>query len=130
MQKRILVVDDDLNILETMQFMLAAEGHSVTLADKGEYIEKLLERHGLLPDLIIFDVLLSGKDGRDIARKLKKQTNTRNIPVLMFSALPDVKKSVLEAGADDFLAKPFEIDDLLQAINSLTEHNKNNTHKQ
>ena len=124
MQKRILVIDDDLSILETMQFMLAAEGHSATLADKGEYVENLSKRGRLLPDLIILDVLLSGKDGRDIARILKKQPETKNIPVLMFSALPNVKKSVLEAGADDFLPKPFEIDDLLQAINSLTRTSK------
>ena len=123
MSKHILVVDDDMNILETMQFMLAAEGHDVTIADRGEFAEALPERHGLLPDLIILDILLSGKDGRDITRKLKHEQETHAIPILLFSAVPEVEKSARESGADDFLAKPFDIDDLLKKINTLTGSN-------
>jgi DNA-binding response OmpR family regulator len=64
----------------------------------------------------LLDVLLSGKDGRTIARQLKSQEDTKHIPIIMFSAHPSAEQTAREAGADDFIAKPFEIDDLLEKI--------------
>lgn len=115
-EKKVLVVDDDLDILEALQFTLEDAGYEVKTTDKGDYAENLHDTNGNLPDLIILDVLLSGKDGRAICRKLKSQEDTRHLPIIMISAHPDAKKSVQEVGADDFLAKPFEIDELLTKV--------------
>jgi DNA-binding response OmpR family regulator len=83
-------------------------------SQKAEYLEQL--HNGGLPDLILLDVLLSGKDGRDIVKYLKQHEETKRIPVIIFSAHPGAEQTALEAGADDFMAKPFEIDDLLARV--------------
>ena len=112
--KKILVVDDEPDILEFLRAILEDEGYTVATTDKGEYVEEL--HNGGLPHLILLDMLLSGKDGREIVKHLKRQDETRHIPVIMFSAHPSAEVAARTAGADDFLAKPFEIDDLLEKI--------------
>ena len=113
-QKKILVVDDEPDILEFLQELLEGEGYTVAITDKAEYVEKL--RAGGLPDLILIDVLLSGEDGRTIVKHLKSQEATRHVPVIMFSAHPSAEETVRVAGADDFVAKPFELDEVLAKI--------------
>ncbi len=113
-QKKILVVDDEPDILEFLQELLEGEGYNVAITDKAEYVGKL--HHGGLPDLILIDVLLSGKDGREIVKHLKSQEEIRHIPVIMFSAHAGAEKAARAAGADDFVAKPFEINDVLAKI--------------
>jgi DNA-binding response OmpR family regulator len=112
--RRLLVVDDEPDILEFLQIILEEEGYEVVVSDKGEYLEQL--HNGRLPHLILLDVLLSGKDGREIVKYLKSQQETKHIPVIMFSAHPSAEETARQAGADDFLAKPFEIDVLLEKI--------------
>jgi len=112
--KKILVVDDEPDILEFLQVILEEEGYLVATTEKGEYVEKL--HAGGLPDLILLDVLLSGKDGREIVKQLKSQEETKSIPIIMFSAHPSAEKTAREAGADDFVAKPFHIDFLLAVV--------------
>jgi len=71
----------------------------------------------------VLDILLSGKDGRAICRKLKSQADTRHIPIVMISAHPDAEQSVTAVGADAFVAKPFAIDELLNTVAALlTSH--------
>jgi DNA-binding response OmpR family regulator len=112
--KRLLVVDDELDILEFLQIILEEEGYEVVTSDKGEYLEQL--HNGDLPHLIVVDMLLSGKDGREIVKYLKNHEETKAIPVIMFSAHPSAEPTARQAGADDFLAKPFDIDVLLAKI--------------
>ena len=112
--RRILVVDDEPDILEFLQVILEEEGYAVTTSDKGDFLEQL--HNGGLPHLILLDVLLSGKDGRDIVKYLKNRQETKHIPVIMFSAHPSAEETARQAGADDFLAKPFNIDVLLEKI--------------
>lgn len=121
MHKKILVVDDDPDILDATQFILEDTGYQVTTTEKGEDVENLHTANNHLPDLIILDVLLSGKDGRIICKQLKDHQKTKQIPVLMISAHPDAKRTSLEAGANAFLAKPFEIDDLLSLVTKYTQ---------
>src|SRR5581483_5634132 len=113
-KKKILVVDDEPDILEFLQIILEEEGFTVATTDKGEYLEKL--HNGALPDLILLDMLLSGKDGRDIVKFLKSQQETMHIPVIMFSAHPSAEATARQAGADDFLEKPFHMSTLLAKI--------------
>lgn len=117
--KKILVIDDEPDILEFLKELLEEENYTVATIDKAEYEEKLYA--GGLPNLILLDVLLSGKDGRTIVKQLKSQEDTKHIPVIMFSAHPDAEKTARAAGADDFLAKPFELDELLEKVHLLIE---------
>lgn len=113
-QKKILVVDDDPDIVEFLQELLELEGYTVVTTDKAEYVDKL--HSGNLPDLILLDMLLSGKDGREIVKQLKGQEETKHIPVIMFSAHPSAEATARQAGADDFIAKPFEMDEMVKMV--------------
>lgn len=117
-KKSILVVDDDPDILDALRFTLEYAGYDVKTTEKTDYAEHLHDSEGALPDVIILDVLLSGKDGRTICKMLKSHLETKAIPVIMISAHPDAERSVKEVGADDFIAKPFDIDHLLKTVKS------------
>jgi CheY-like chemotaxis protein len=112
---RILAVDDDKDILEVLQFVLEDYGYQVnTLSDGHRLFEKINEQ---LPDLILMDIMLGGLDGRDLCKNVKLNFKTHDIPVIMISAshnLSDVLKQ--ECAPDDFLAKPFDINMLLNKI--------------
>ena len=114
MTNRILVVDDDPDILDALKVMLEDEGYTVETANNG-HILQLLEGTNL-PSLIILDVLLSGMDGRDLAEQLRKKPDTKDIPIVMISANPGAAHDCVQRGANAFLAKPFEINDLLKMI--------------
>ena len=116
-QKKILVVDDEPDILEFLQIIFTEAGFLVVTSEKGDYLEKL--KHGPLPDLVLLDMLLSGKDGREIVKHIKSQERTKHIPVIMFSAHPSAEKTALAAGADDFVEKPFDIETLLEKVQRL-----------
>ncbi len=113
-KKKLLVVDDEQDILEFLKVILEDEGYIVVTTDKDDYLEGL--NNDTPPDLILLDLLLSGKDGREIVKHLKMQENTKHIPIIMFSAHPGAQETTRQAGADDFVAKPFEIDLLLSKI--------------
>jgi CheY-like chemotaxis protein len=111
--KKVMVADDDPAILDVMRMMLEFEGYEVSTTPNGATILKMEMD---LPDLLLLDIRMSGTDGRDICRKLKQDEKTRNIPVVLVSASRDIEQSAFEAGADDFIAKPFEMIELLQKI--------------
>ena len=113
--KKILVLDDDLDILVVMQLLFKVKGFDVMALSRWEEVYEKAEI--FQPDLILLDVLLSGNDGRDICKVLKKKPTTRHIPVILFSANPNIAKSATEYLADGFIHKPFEVNDLMQTIN-------------
>lgn len=115
--KKVLVIDDEQAILEVLREILEGEGYSVVAMDNGEYLERLPVHD--MPDLILLDVLLSGRDGRELVRYLKTQKETREIPVIMISAHPTARESALAAGADLFIAKPFDWIELLDTIEGI-----------
>ena len=119
-QLDILIVDDDPEILKAVSTILKNKGHR-PMTTNAEETACLLELHkgNYLPDLIILDILLSGFDGRDICRKLKQNPKTKEIPIIMFSAYPNIAGSAKEAGADAFLSKPFGWRDLNYIIDEL-----------
>ena len=108
-----MVVDDNPGILDAIGIMLEFEGYQVQGELNGDM---LLTMENEFPDLLLLDIWMSGTDGRDICKHLKQKQNTRNIPIVLVSASKDIEHSAMEAGADDFLAKPFEMDDLLEKI--------------
>lgn len=111
--KKVLVIDDERDILDALRLLLEAEGYSVETSMDGGDIAMRLDN---FPDIILLDVLLSGKDGRVIAKKLKSQERTKHIPIIMMSAHPTAKDTIDEYQADYFLPKPFEADHLLRKI--------------
>ena len=113
MQQRILVVDDDESILEVIQIVLESEGYQTQISLNSECFQHFTN---CLPDLILLDVLLSGEDGRDICKQLKRNQTTAHIPVVMLSAHSDANKLADASGADDFLEKPFDVDVLIETI--------------
>ena len=119
MKKKILIVDDDPDILEAIEIIMRSAGHDVSSESNAENLDKILRNPDTLPALIILDILLSGKDGRLICKKLKNNDLTKHIPIIIVSAYPDIEQSSIKAGADDFLAKPFDIETLLGKVNKL-----------
>ncbi len=69
-----------------------------------------------MPDLIILDVLISGHDGRTFCKQLTTNKATKNIPVIMFSVHPGAAVTIVDYGADDFISKPFDVNDLIQKV--------------
>ncbi len=119
MNKKVLVIDDDEGILSAFEAVLEGEDYTVETFSNPELLQTLHENN--LPDLILLDVLLSGADGRDICRQLKNKPLTKDIPIIMISAHPGAAKTIKKAGADDYVAKPFEMDELLQKIAKYTK---------
>ena len=115
--KKIMIADDDPGIVDAIELLLEFEGYQVSSTIDGSTV---LDMKLELPDLLLLDIWMSGEDGRDICKKLKQSELTKNIPVIMVSASKDIKESAMAAGADDFLAKPFEMNDLLSKIKKLT----------
>lgn len=111
--KKIIVADDDPAILDAIRLMLEFEGYDVECYPNGNGLLNMAEE---MPDLLLLDIWMSGTDGRDLCQQLKQQDSTRDIPVIMISASHDIESSARAAGADDFLAKPFDINELLDKI--------------
>jgi DNA-binding response OmpR family regulator len=116
--KKIMIADDDPGIVDAIEMLLEFEGYQVSSTIDGSTVLDMKEE---LPDLLLLDIWMSGEDGRDICKKLKQTAITKNIPVIMISASRDIKESAMAAGADDFIAKPFEMNDLLNKIKKFTE---------
>lgn len=116
---KILIADDDPGIVDAVELMLNFYGYDVSFTYDGNDALKLNNNN--LPDLLLLDIWMSGVDGRDICRQFKSNNQTRNIPVLMISASKDVGGSALDAGADDFMTKPFDMQQLINKIENLLD---------
>ncbi|MGW0662021.1 response regulator transcription factor [Streptodolium elevatio] len=114
---RILVVDDEPAVREALESSLRYEGYTVALAPDGLAALDALERE--VPDLVILDVLMPRMDGLTTARRLRGRGET--VPILMLTARDAVGDRVtgLDAGADDYLVKPFELDELFARVRAL-----------
>lgn len=113
---RILLVDDEQNILDIVRFNLEVEGyHVITALDGEEALRKVYETR---PDLVLCDIMMPEIDGLEVCRRLKADSRTDQIPIVMLSAKaqPQDKMASIEAGADDFITKPFDFSDLVARI--------------
>ena len=124
---RILIADDDPLLRALLQHKLAAEDHQVLAAEHGGEVAALVVDHA--PDLIVLDAMMPVMDGFEVLRRLKAEDDTRDIPVIMLTALKREQDIVggLQLGAADYLAKPFIPDELVQRIRRVlnasgTEH--------
>jgi CheY-like chemotaxis protein len=120
---KVLVIDDNEDILFMLKAMLQLKEYKVYTKDTAENVESYIEE--LMPDVILMDMLLSGIDGREVCKKIKTIDAIAHIPVVMISALPNAKDMCLEAGANYFVGKPFEMVDLYYAVSDALEHREN-----
>lgn len=115
---KILVVDDERPVRESLRRALELEGYEIELAENGgDALERL--EHNSQPDALVLDVLMPGIDGLEVCRRLRREGN--QLPVLMLTARTEVENRVagLDAGADDYLTKPFALEELLARLRAL-----------
>lgn len=118
--KKIIVADDDSAILDVIKIILEDEGYTVETTLNGAHVLEKAKK--FQPQLILLDIWMSGEDGRDICRRLKENSATKQIPVIMISANRDMDKMSQECGADDCIAKPFEMSELLAKVKQYTKN--------
>jgi DNA-binding response OmpR family regulator len=111
----ILLVDDDKDICVMVAAILKFAGLSVQSCSIPDQLPGLLAVTS--PRLLLMDMLLSGTDGRDVCRQLKNTPELQRLKIIMMSAHPDADKSCREAGADDFIPKPFDMDFFIGKVN-------------
>jgi len=115
-QKKILVVDDEADLVETIRFPLEMEGFNVLVSYNGE--DALNQARKENPDLILLDLMLPKLDGYKVCRLLKFDERYKHIPILMLTAKTQIKDKLLgkETGANEYITKPFDIDELMKKV--------------
>jgi DNA-binding response OmpR family regulator len=113
---RLLIVDDDVNLRHTLGYAFRQEGFEVVTADDGD--QALMSFRQSRPDLVILDVMLPGRDGFEVARALRRESD---VPVIMLTARDSELDKVvgLEIGADDYLSKPFSTRELIARVRAM-----------
>jgi CheY-like chemotaxis protein len=114
--KTILIADDDKAIVDSIGAILDMLGYEVLKVPDGTSV---IEAVKALPDLILLDIQMPGHNGQTVCRQLKRQASTKDIPIIIVSASMDVKHKAEQAGADDYLEKPFDMDILQQKVFNL-----------
>lgn len=115
-QKKILIVDDNYDVVATYGVVLERMGYGVEVArDGNECLEKIEEDK---PDMVLFDVLLPGLSGSEVCRRIKETAQTRDVPIVAITAslAADTREKMAEVGADEFLLKPIDVSDLNRVI--------------
>lgn len=112
-QKKILIVDDDPSIVEALSIMLEEEGYAILSTTDANTLTPLL---ALKPDVLLLDIRMSGCNGEDICKELKSQDQTKQLPIIMISANRDTKTIAQQAGANAFITKPFELQQVLDTV--------------
>jgi DNA-binding response OmpR family regulator len=116
MQKKVLVVEDDHDLVELLCFNLKKAGFATGTASDG--VEALKKARSLLPDLIILDLMLPELDGFAVCEILRRDPATAGVPIIMLTALSSqlAKMAGFESGANDYVTKPFRIEDLISRV--------------
>lgn len=112
--RRILAVDDDKDILDVVQYILEDSGYEVDALSDGNLLFERIRANK--PDLVLLDIMLGNLDGRDLCKALKTSVETRHIPVVLISASHAAGSLDQKGAPDAFIAKPFDIDDLLGVV--------------
>jgi two-component system OmpR family response regulator len=121
MPDKVLIIEDDANLLETLKYNLRKEGYDVTTASDGE--QAIEVARGKKPDLLILDIMLPKMSGFEVCRILRKEMT---VPILMLTAKADEMDKIvgLEIGADDYMTKPFSMRELLARVRAMLRRSK------
>ena len=121
----ILVIDDELHIRTILTYMLEQEGFEVVQATGGEEALAILDDY--LPDLILLDIMMPDMDGFSVLSRIRDQFRTHNLPVILLTARGETQQKVrgLEAGANDYLVKPFVPDELMLRVRNMLQLSRN-----
>jgi two-component system response regulator VicR len=111
-KKKILIVEDDQDILSILELIFSSDGYDVELSSDGEKTEHLTE---IKPDIVLLDIRLenSGRNGAFICAAIKAKSETKSLPVILLSAETGLKQISKNCGADGYFAKPLDLEDLL-----------------
>ena len=125
---KVMVVDDDKTVRHLTGSLLSPNGYDVILAEDG--IDALAKATKTLPDIILLDIKMPKMDGLEVARRLKTSKRTKIIPIVIMSILGEVEDRVkaMRAGADDFLVKPVDKNELLTRVSTLLKVKEYNDH--
>ena len=119
MAKRVLIADDEPNIVAALEYLLERNGYEVNVARNGDEALTLIEQHR--PDLVLLDVMMPQRSGYDVCQRVREREDWRHIKIVMLSAKGrdvEVNKGI-SLGADEYITKPFSTRDLVAKINSL-----------
>lgn len=117
MDKTVLVVDDDNGLQDTLQSLLEMEGYDVAVA--GDGLEALQQLNHVKPSLILLDLMMPRMNGYEFARELQRRGLRSEIPIIVLTADRRARQKAEELGADAFLAKPFDVNELLDKVERL-----------
>lgn len=115
--KKVLIVDDEQDIVESLKFVLEAEGYECYTAFNGE--DGLNAAKSVIPDLIILDIMMPKMNGYKVSRLLKFDSKYKNIPIMMLTARSQEEDKLIgeETGANEYITKPFELDFVVGKVN-------------
>lgn len=116
-KKKVMVADDDPAIVDVMKILLESNDYDVLITQNPLEIDELVLQN---PDIILLDIWMSGVSGNEVCKRIKANAFSKDIPVIMFSANRDTKEISMQCGADGFIAKPFEIEEVLKIIEKHT----------
>lgn len=115
-KKTVLICEDDEGVTDVTRIVLDSRGYNIETCNHSDTIVKMVKR--IKPALILLDLWMPGVGGEHVCIDLKNDPETKNIPVIIVSATKDVKKIAENAGADDFIAKPFDISTLEDKVDT------------
>ena len=121
MQQNILIIEDDADIAESLQYNLRREGYRPTIAESGEKGLRLALDEKNAPSMIILDLMLPGMTGMELCRRLRRESQTKLTPIIMLTAkaAEGDKIAGLEVGADDYIVKPFSIKEVIARVRAV-----------
>ncbi len=119
MSQEILIVDDEANIVLSLEFLMKQAGFAVRTVEDGEQALRALEEQ--VPDLILLDVMMPGKDGYEVCQQIRRRPEWADLPVIMLTAKGrDVEREKgLAMGADDYITKPFSTQEVVETVHSI-----------
>ena len=120
MSKRVLLAEDELNIVESLSYLLERAGYEISVETDGR--DALQTALSDTPDVLVLDVMLPGLDGYEILRQLRTDERTKDLPILMLTAKGQAedRQTAFDLGADMFITKPFSNTDITDAVNALS----------
>lgn len=132
MQQTILIVEDDADIAESLQYNLKREGFRTVVAESGEKGLRLSLDEKSTPSLIILDLMLPGMSGMELCRRLRRESQTESTPIIMLTAKAAEGDKImgLESGADDYIVKPFSIKEVIARVRAVLRRAEKETSPQ